>query len=289
MPVDVAAAERFVLANARLLDRHRLAVLIHGASPAPVLAALRAYRNPDGGFGHALEPDVRGPESEPASTLHALEVLAEVGALDDPMAADAAAWSGKIAGPEGELPFVMPAAERYPHAPWMVPAEGGSFLTLAIAARLWEAGSDAPWLEWATDWCWATLEGDGELGAYWVKFALDFLDHVPDEERARAAIERLGRRLDPDGSIPVPGGADGERLGPLTLSPKPGARSRALFADGQVEAALDALERGQREDGGWEFDWLAWSLGQSLEWRGAVTVRALATLKLHGRLPRGVA
>ena len=44
-----------------------------------VLATLRAYRNRDGGFGHALEPDVRAPESEPASTLHGLEVLGEIG------------------------------------------------------------------------------------------------------------------------------------------------------------------------------------------------------------------
>src|SRR5215510_14808730 len=74
MPVDIAAAERFIHANARLLERHRLAVLLYGAPVAPVLEALRAYRNPDGGFGHALEPDVRAPDSEPASVLQALEV-----------------------------------------------------------------------------------------------------------------------------------------------------------------------------------------------------------------------
>ena len=99
MPVEIEAAERFILANARLLDRHRLAVLLHGAPAAPVLAALRAYRNPDGGFGHALEPDIRAPESEPASTLHALGVLAEVGALDDPMVTESAAWVATIEVP----------------------------------------------------------------------------------------------------------------------------------------------------------------------------------------------
>src|SRR5918998_5528909 len=99
MPIDVEAAERFVLANARLLDRHRLAELLHGAPTAPVLQALRAYRNPDGGFGHALEPDVRAPQSEPAAALHALEVLSGIGALDDPMVAGAAAWVAGIAAP----------------------------------------------------------------------------------------------------------------------------------------------------------------------------------------------
>ena len=44
------------------------------------------------------------------------------------------------------------------------------------------------------------------------------------------------------------------------------------------------LEQGQQDDGGWMFDWLAWSPGQSVEWRGAMTLRALATLREHGRL-----
>ena len=116
-----------------------------------------------------------------------------------------------------------------------------------------------------------------------MKFALDFLDHVPDPARAGAAIESLRSRIGADGSIPVPGGTENERLTPLTLSPRPGARSRALFTDDQIEADLDRLEQGQQEDGGWTFDWLAWSPGQSVEWRGAMTLRALATLHAHRR------
>jgi hypothetical protein len=48
-------------------------------------------------------------------------------------------------------------------------------------------------------------------------------------------------------------------LTPLALSERPGARSRALFTDEQIESDLDALEAGQQEDGGWTFEWLAWS------------------------------
>jgi hypothetical protein len=289
MPVDIDAAERFVLANARLLDRHRLAVLLHGAPVAPVLDALRAYRNPDGGFGHALEPDIRNPESEPAATLHALQVIAGIGALDDPMVSDAAAWIAAIAEPDGGVPFVLPAAAAHPHAPFITPSAGGSFLTFALAGALWEAGSGEPWLRRATDWCWARLDGPDELGAYGVKSALDFLDTVPDEPRASAAIERLRPRLGTDGSIPVSGGTEDERLTPLTLSERPGGRSRALFTDDQIEADLDRLEDGQQDDGGWTFDWLDWSPGQSVETRGAVTVRALTQLHAHGRieLPHG--
>lgn len=284
MSVDLQAAEQFVLANARLLDRHRLAVLLRLAPVAAVLDALRAYRNSDGGFGHALEPDIRDPASQPASTVQALQVLATVEALDDPMVSDAAAWLATIAEPDGGVPFMLPTAADHPHAPFLSPSIGSSFLTFALASALWEAGSDEPWLTRASDWCWAELESPDGLDAYGVKCALDFLDTVPDPTRAASAIERLRPHLGADGSIPVRGGVAGERLTPLELSERPGARSRALFTEGQIDADLDRLERGQQDDGGWTFDFLGWSAGQSVEWRGIVTLSALTTLGAHGRI-----
>jgi hypothetical protein len=213
-----------------------------------------------------------------------LEVLGEVRALDDRMVADAAAWVARIADPDGGVPFVLPTAADRPHAPWMVPSDGGSHLTFALAGALWEAGSSEPWLRRATEWCWAKLDRPEELSAYFVKYSLDFLDSVPDQTRASAAIRDLRSRIDADGSMPVAGGTENERLTPLMLSQRPGGRSRALFTDDQIEADLDLLERGQQDDGGWTFDWLGWSPGQAVEWRGAVTLRALRTLGAHGRV-----
>ena len=128
----------------------------------------------------------------------------------------------------------------------MVPSDGGSHLTFAIAGVLWEAGSSEPWLRRATEWCWARLDRPDELSAYPVKFSLDFLDDVPDAARAAAAIEDLRSRIGPDGTIPVPGGTENERLTPLTLSPRPGGRSRALFTEDQIEADLDGWSRDSR-------------------------------------------
>jgi hypothetical protein len=283
--VDIDAAERFVFSNARLLDRHRMAVLLHGAPVEPVLDALRAYRNSDGGFGHALEPDIRAPTSEPSATLHALMVLAGVGALGEPMVGEAAAWVATIAEPDGGVPFSLPASAAYPRAPFLgPPSPGGSFFTLALAGLLWEAGSDEPWLKRATSWSWASLEKPDDLHAYGVKCALDFLDRVPDKARANEGIERLRPHLESDGSIPVTGGAENERLTALTLSERPGSRSRALFTDEQIEADLDRLAQAQQPDGGWLFDFAAWSPGQLAECRGLVTLHALATLDAHRRL-----
>ena len=284
MTIDLAAAERFMYENARLLDLHRAAVLLHDAPISPVLSALRAYRNPDGGFGHGLEPDVRGPYSEPVSTLDALEVLVEVGAREDPMIRDAVAWLALIAFPDGSIPMAMATAAAFPHAPWMVPSEGGSHLTFMLAAALAHAGVSDPWLERACAWCWERIEGGTGLEGYWIKAAIGFLDAVADEARALVAIRRIGERLDADGSIPVLGGTDNERLRPLTLSPHPGARSRMLFSQTQIDTELDAVESGQQDDGGWTFDFLAWSPGQELDWRGAVTLAALRSLRRHGRV-----
>lgn len=284
MSVDLLAARQFIFANARLLDRHRVAVLLDGSPADAVVQSLRAYRNSDGGFGNALEPDVRTPDSETTAALHGLEVLAEVDALEDPMVADITAWVGKVADPDGGVPFVLPGAAQYPRGPWMVPSDGGSHLTFGLAAVLSTAAVSSDWLGAATRWCWQRLEQPDELSGYWLKFALDFLDATLDDDRARATIERLRPLLRDDGTVPVPGGTADEKLTPLTLSPRPDRRSRVLFTDTQLAADLDNLEHGQQDDGGWTFDFLSWSPGQTVEWRGLVTLSALATLHAHNRL-----
>jgi hypothetical protein len=283
MTIDHSAAENFVWSAARLVDRHRYALLFAGGPAEAVVEALRGYRNLDGGFGHALEPDLRCPSSQPTPTLYALEILAEAGAAHSELARAARSWIGAIAEPDGGIPLVLPGFEDYPHAPWMTP-ETGSILTLALAAVVHAAAvSEDDWLQHATDWCWHSIETAHEPRGYWLKYALAFLDAVPDEDRARAAIASLGRRVVPS-AFAVAGGADGEALRPLDLSPHPHSRSRDLVTDAAVEAHLDLVESAQQQDGGWMFDWLAWSPAQTTDWRGNVTIRALTWLSDNGRL-----
>lgn len=281
--IDIDAAKQFIYNDARLLERHRLAVLFGDASRSRVLDALRPYRNGDGGWGHALEPDLRGPDSQVSSAMTALAVLAELGASDEPAVIETADWLASVALPDGRVPQVLPSASGYPRAPWMEPNEEG-FLTFATVAQLWELGAKHPWLDAATTWCWAQVEGGSMAGGYTVSFALDFLDAVPEPDRAAAAVERLRPSLRDDGTIPISGGQEGEHLTPLELSNRPGVPSRALFTDAQIEAGLDALEQEQLDDGGWDFHFLHWSPGQEVEWRGIVTLNALRTLREHGRI-----
>ncbi|HEX3617018.1 MAG TPA: hypothetical protein VHU61_10800, partial [Solirubrobacteraceae bacterium] len=60
--------------------------------------------------------------------------------------------------------------------------------------------------------------------------------------------------------------------------------SRTLFTPAQIDLELDGIEAGQQHDGGWNFDFLAWCPGQQLDWRGGITLDALRTLRLHGRI-----
>ena len=283
MPVDHAAAETFIWSAARLVDRHRYTMLFEDGAVEPVIAAIAAYRNPDGGFGHALEPDLRCPQSQPAATLSALETLHEARRLDSVMASGARVWLAQISARDGGIPSALPGFESYPHSPWWS-AEPGSMLTFALAGVL-HAGriTGDDWLERATGWCWRAIDDSNRKPTgYWLKFACAFLDAVPDEDRARAALASLQPRIDPASFAPA-AGTEGERLRPLDISPRPRSRSRALFSDADIEAHLDEVENGQQADGGWMFDWLAWSPEQTSAWRGFVTIRALTWLRDNGR------
>jgi hypothetical protein len=87
MTLDLASAIAFTTTYARVLDRHRLRLLLDPgdhAATVQVLDALAAYRNADGGYGWGLEPDLRSTESQPGPALHAFEVWVEAGSQRGP-------------------------------------------------------------------------------------------------------------------------------------------------------------------------------------------------------------
>ena len=146
-------ARDFVVRNARLIDRRLFAHLFEDAPRQPVLDALRAYRNPDGGFGNALEPDKRCPESQPVDAEVALGTLDLVGGSDDPMVHDVCDWLDRNADASGGLPFALPSVNAYPHAPWWrTDADPRPWInpTGAIVAMLTKWGVDHPWVRRGT-------------------------------------------------------------------------------------------------------------------------------------------
>ena len=291
MTADLDAATTFVHTNARVLERHRLALLRGEAGGEPVVRALLAYRNDDGGFGHGLEPDLRAPQSQPAGVQTAMELLHEAGrAGDDPLVAPAADFLASVTRDDGGVPFVLENAMPHPHGPpWRAADASALNPTAANAAALHALGARHAWLDGADAFLWERIDaldlGRAEptpgLG-YDVRFSIAFLDAHPDEARAQAALDTLAPGLRASGLVATE--RDGDVHAPLDFSPWPDSRSRRLFTTDKLETDLDALASGQESDGGWRFPWPEWSDGATQEWRGVVTLHALRVLRANGRL-----
>jgi hypothetical protein len=273
---DLAAAEQFLAAHARVLDRRRFERLFAGGEAQPLRDAVAAYRNPDGGFGQALEPDGRCPGSQPPAVALALRVLHEADAWDEDLVAGACDWLEATAPAEGGTPFVDPSVEGWPHAPWWQVQEGlppSLVSTGVIAGVLLARGVEHPWLERSVEWLRRVAPAADT--PYDLYGALAFAEYEPGlADRLAPAVARAVT-LDPE--------AEGEVHGPLGFAPRPDSAARSQFDADTVERHLDELEHGQRADGGWTFNFPAWLPAQENDWRGFVTVDALVTLRANGR------
>jgi hypothetical protein len=284
---DLAKATDFIWRGARLLDRRRFGYLFLDGSAQDVVEALRPYQNMDGGFGNALEPDIRAPLSQPIPTWTALVILDEVGAFNDPIVARACDYFASITTAEGGVPFVMPTVRDFPRAPWWETDDNPQASlnpTAAVAALLHKYHVAHAWLAPATDYCWRAIDGLQATNPYEMRAVIPFLDHVSDRSRAQAAFTRLGQMMLDQHLIALTPENDGEAQTPLNYAPTPQSIARGLFSDTVIEASLNTLAAAQQEDGGWSIGWPDWNPASAVEWRGPLTIEALTTLRAYGRL-----
>lgn len=290
-------AEHFVWLTARVLEQRLFAHHFLNGNADPVETALDAYRNEDGGYGHALEPDLRGPVSQPLHAGHALRVLDAIGRCGGQRVERVCRYLTSVSTPDGALPAIHPSQRGYPAAPFIPvvddpPSEllaTGPVVGLLHRNEVWHA-----WLFRATDFCWHAIDSLRQSHPYEVQAAVAFLDSAPDRPRAEASADRLGRlvrehrlaALDAEhlGTHPVSTGyAPGEHHFPHDYARTPHSLARAWFTDEEMERSLDFLTAEQQEDGGWPIRRRQWAPGAALEARPMVTIEALRTLRAYGR------
>lgn len=278
-------AEAFIWHNARLLERRLFAYHFKSGARQDVLSALAAYQNADGGFGNALEPDIRCPDSQPVPVQHALEVLDEIG-FDAGMVQRACDYLLTITTDEGGVPCLLPSALAYPHAPWwQTVAQPLASLnpTAAIAGLLHKNQVQHPWLAPATAYCWSKIADLQPTEIHETGVVLTFLAHVPDRQRAAQALKRLAGLLLASDLV-----ADAQATGyvrrPLDWAPTPEHPLRAYFSQAQIQANLAAVLAEQQADGGWNITWPPISPSCEQEWRGWVTLATLRRLQANGCL-----
>jgi hypothetical protein len=279
-------AQEFMWANARLIDRYLFAYHFAGGPREPVLAALAAYRNPDGGFGNALEPDKRTPHSQPIDVESALHILDAVDALDHPLAAGVCDFLQSITTDEGGVPFSLPSVNAYPHAPWWQAADDPPASinpTASIAGLLIKGGVRHPWLDRAAEYCWRTIAATDTASFHDVMPIVTFLAQAQDRERAARELDRVAERVQAAGTVALETDAEGYVQKPLAWAPTPDSPLRRMFSDDLLLTHLRALAAQQQADGGWPIAWEPIGDVVRAEWRGVVTTGALLTLRAYAR------
>jgi hypothetical protein len=275
-------AESYIYTTARVLEQRRFEALFKDGDPAAVKAALEPYKTADGGYAYALEPDGRGPLSQPPHIWTALETLADVNATD-PRVPD---HLQTLTAADGGVPVATEAMRAWPVAPWWAIGSEGSLLATALLFAPLSRHVAHPWLGRAEAFLWKAVDAIERTHPYEVEAAITFLDAASDRPRAEAAARRLGelvREQNLVGTQPE-GYTEGEIHHPHDFAPRPDSLARAWFSDDEIEASLDHLASRQNEAGGWDITWAHWLPAIAVEWSGLVTIAALKTLRSYGRI-----
>lgn len=297
-----ARARTFMREAARPLERALFAHAFEGGDAAAVCEALAAFRNDDGGFGRALEPDLRMPGSSVLATAKALCVLARIGAPgDDPLVSGGIDWLVRAFDPAlGAWRSVPQDAEAWPHADhwkWALHADGKRWpvgvlprAEIVACLHVWPHLVPTALREDQTRRLVAAIEAaDVSIGPDALVRCEIFVRTPQAPPAARDAVAARMRALGVEMVC-----RDAEQWGsyvakPLKLAPLPDSiLAQALAAD--VARNLDYEIGRQDADGSWAPYWSwrgafpdVWPVAER-EWCGELTLETLESLRAFARI-----
>ena len=288
--------------EARPLERALFAHTFENGGRTAVLAALVPYQNDDGGFGRALEPDMRASASSVVATTMALDILRRVGATEETSGLPAALvyLIDNYDAETGRWPIISPAVEEAPHAPWWAYAESATNFRdfwanprASVVGYLWQYRKfvPSPFVEGALrSAATALLTYAQTMEMHDLMCYVDLLatPDLPGEMRQNM-IDKL-RRVVARSVVMAPAEWNDYNLKPLTVVRSPQSELAAAVDPAVLDANLDYLIDAQEADGTWRPNWSwdfvdadAWAAAER-EWRGVLTLRNLETLQAFGRL-----
>jgi hypothetical protein len=277
----------FIWENARLLERAIFEYHFCGGSGERIVEILRAYQNKDGGFGHALEPDLRAPDSHPLFVEFGLRTLYECDLRDSEMAYKVCGFLSQHADLEQGIPTILPSLRVYPRAAhWNnQTAELPSFdrLTGLVGLVSWQ-GVRHPWLTKAVKVCVKSIATTKYTDAHTILTAFCLLESLPKRMTTDDLFGKLAKELLKADFFCADVPVTGYGLTPLAFAPTPDSYCRGIFSDSQIQAHLKDLESKQEDDGGWPIQWESPGGMAYWEWRSHKTLSALFTLRAYGRI-----
>lgn len=289
----LAKAEQFIYSHARLLDRKRYAYHFGQGTADEVLEALRPYQNADGGFGSALEPDIRTSASQPVATELALHVMDEMGAFDLQMLQGVRLYLQNTVIPgTGGWPLATRSIFEGPRAPWWNIEDdaspslnpSGQLLALLYKQQTDPSFYKEQWFQQSDAFVRGKLLEANREDYHDVIQCIAFVRHAPQDARTQQMEQQLLDWLVSDELVERDPYKSGYRHTILDWFPSPDSFGASLVQKEQLTAHLDALVAQQQEDGGWPLPWEAISPACLNEWRGMRAVDNLRVLKAYGRL-----
>jgi len=300
------SAQNFLHLQARPLEKAMFALEFEGGSANDILTELLKFQNPDGGFGQALEPDLRTPTSSALCTEMGLRYLAEWDIpASHPMVRAAVKYLLDSFDIKTQVWRVIPEdANEHPHAPWWYEDEGSLARTFDDFVVIPRAGILASFHHYGelvpADWLKAITQqavdaimaletekfgGGGDTLVYALRLA-----GVPDlAANFRSRLELRLREVANSVVTRNPQKWTEYSLPPLKISPIPDSLIADLVVD-DVQNHLDFLIDQQSPAGCWEPTWSwfgnypeTWEQAKA-EWQGIITLDTLRTLKIFGRI-----
>ncbi|RCX21735.1 hypothetical protein DFP94_102492 [Fontibacillus phaseoli] len=285
---------KFIYGSARLLDRMRFAFHFENGDKEQVLNALRPYQNTDGGFGNALEPDMRCPQSQPVTTETALMVIKEVEGWDSDLMNGMLTYLKGITLDMGGFPRAATSVNDYPHAPWWTTEQDGvpslnptgSIIGMLLGQQARQDFLNEDWFVKNVAFLWECFEkslpGDYHDAVQWMSFLANAAPE-PDDRGTKFEAALDDWLAGPNGIEKNPH-AEGYVHKVLDYAPAPNSYASRLITSEELELHLDWMIGNQQEDGGWDIPFPAVSVAGHQEWRGWLTVENLKTLRAYGRI-----
>ena len=293
------AAQRMIESQARPLERARFRQAFEGGSAEAVFDALGEFQNADGGFGNALEPDLRSPASSALGTSIAFQILRGTPGEPDPALLNGAiSYLLKTLDREtGHWRIIPPAANESPHAPWWNQEgreEAFDAFSLNPSAELLgylyehEARVSVEVIDLVKEQVISHLLSQEKLEMHELLCCVRLMETMALPPDLRSILEEKMPQFIDAAVAYDPAEWEGYGLRPLQVIPGPDSPFLA-GREAAVAANLDFEIASQQDDGSWGPPWSwgeaypdDWALARR-EWMGVITLGQLLLLRNYDR------